>query len=206
MTPQWLIWTRRLQAIAQSGLQYGRDVYDKERYQELSDIAAEMLAHGSAMPAEPIRELFAQEHGYATPKVGVRAIIFDKHNRLLLVREKADGGWTPPGGWADVGATPSEVCIKETREETGYDVRVTRLIAVLDRDKQGHLPIPWHIYIIFFLCEVIGGDAQITTETSDIGWFGRDEIPELSLDRVQPHQIDLFFAHHHDASLPVAFD
>ena len=205
-TPQWLVWSRRVQALAQSGLTYAKDEFDRERYQELQQIAAEMMAHGTEAPLAPVRALFAQEHGYATPKVGVRAVVFDAQQRLLMVREKADGGWTPPGGWCDVGSTPAEVVAREVFEETGYEVRVTRLIAVLDRDKQGHTPIPWHIYIIFFQCEVVGGELHPSHEVSDVQWFARADIPPLSLDRVVPAEIELFFRYQAHPELPVAFD
>ena len=205
-TPQWLQWARRIQALAQSGLTYARDEYDRERYSELQGIAAQMLAMGGNGDVGAIQQLFAAQHGYATPKVGVRAVVIDDQQRLLLVRDTADGCWAPPGGWADVGDTPAQVAVREVREESGYEVRVKRLIAVLDRDVQGHTPIPWHVYNIYFLCEVVGGVATPSHETGDVGWFGRDALPELSRDRMQPHLVALFFAHDADETLPVAFD
>ena len=207
MIPHLLTWARRIQAVAQSGLTYGRDPYDRERYQALQEIAAQMMV-ASSTDGElgPVQALFAQQQGYATPKVGVRAVVFDDVGRLLLVRETADGGWTPPGGWADVGDSPSQVAIREVAEESGYDVRVTRLLGVLDRDKQGHSPIPWHVYNIYFMCEVISGVATPSSETSAVAWFERQQIPPLSLDRIQPHLIDLFFAYHDDPTLPAVFD
>ena len=207
MIPQLLTWARRIQALAQSGLTYGRDPYDRERYQELQEIAAHMMVASSTDgDIATVQTLFAQQHGYATPKVGVRAVVFDDVGRLLLVRENTDGGWTPPGGWADVGDSPSQVAIREVAEESGYQVRVTRLLGVLDRDKQGHSPIPWHVYNIYFMCEVVAGVATPSSETSAVAWFDRQHIPPLSLDRVQPHLIDLFFAYYDDPTLPAAFD
>lgn len=206
--PPWLQWARRIQALAQSGLTYTRDEYDRERYTELIDIAATMLTTGSgeSIDLATARMWFAAQHGYATPKVGIRAVVFDDNARLLLVRERADGGWAPPGGWADIGDTPAQVAVREVREESGYEVRVKRVIAVLDRDKQGHAPIPWHIYIIYFLCELVGGTAMTSHETPEVGWFARDAMPVLSDDRIQPHLIELFYAYHADDTLPVAFD
>ena len=204
--PEWLTWARRIQALAQSGLTYANNEFDRERYHELRTIAAEMMAQGGNTDVRHVEALFAQQHGYMTPQVGVRAIVFDAQHRLLMVREKADGGWTPPGGWCDVGSTPSEVAVREVREETGLQVTITRLIAVLDRDKQGHTPIPWHVYIIFFLCEVVGGELQASHEVSEVGWFGQDHIPPLSLDRVVPGEIELFFAYHADPRREPTFD
>ena len=204
--PQWLQWARRVQAVAQSGLTYARDEYDRERYTELQTIAAEMMAVGGSGDVVAIQQLFAAQHGYATPKVGVRAVVIDDAQRLLLVRDMSDGCWAPPGGWADVGDTPAQVAVREVREESGYEVRVKRLIAVLDRDVQGHAPIPWHVYNIYFLCEVVGGVATTNHETRDVGWFARDAMPELSRDRMQPHLVALFYAYHADETLPVAFD
>lgn len=204
--PQWLSWARRIQALAQSGLTYARDEFDRERYHELQTIAAEMMASGTDTPLESVQSLFDAQNGYATPKVGVRSVVFDPQGRLLMVREKADGGWTPPGGWCDVGSTPAEVAVREVYEETGYQVRVQRLIAVLDRDKQGHTPIPWHIYIVFFLCEIIGGEMAPSHEVSEVGWFAQDQMPPLSLDRVVPAEIALFFRYQAHPELPPAFD
>jgi len=207
MIPLLLTWARRIQALAQSGLTYGRDIYDRERYQELQEIAAHMMVASSTDgELATVQTLFAQQQGYATPKVGVRAVVFDDAGRLLLVRENADGGWTPPGGWADVGDSPAQVAIREVAEESGYQVRVTRLIGVLDRDKQGHPAIPWHVYNIYFMCEVVAGVATPSSETSAVAWFDRQHIPPLSLDRVQPHLINLFFAYYDDPTLPAAFD
>lgn len=133
-------------------------------------------------------------------------MVFDDVGRLLLVRKNADGGWTPPGGWADVADSPAQVAIREVAEESGYQVRVTRLLGVLDRDKQGYSPIPWHVYNIYFMCEVISGVATPSSETSAVAWFERQQIPPLSLDRIQPHLIDLIFAYYDDPTLPAVFD
>lgn len=207
MIPPLLTWARRIQALAQSGLTYGRDPYDRERYQELQEIAAQMMVASSTDgELAPVQALFAQQHGYATPKVGIRAVVFDDMGRLLLVRETSDGGWTPPGGWADVGDSPAQVAVREVAEESGYNVRVLRLIGVLDRDKQGHPAIPWHVYNMYFLCEVVSGVASPSSETSAVAWCNRQQIPPLSLDRIQPHLIELFFAYYDDPTLPAVFD
>src|SRR5690242_12160345 len=130
--PSWLAQVRRIAAVAQTGLEYTRDPYDRERYELLRALAAEMLAEKLQIAAEPVAALLELEQGYATPKVDVRAAVF-RDEKLLLVRERSDGGWTLPGGWADVGETPAESVVKEVREEAGYDVRAVRLLAFLDR-------------------------------------------------------------------------
>ena len=206
--PVWLTWSRELQAIAQTGLAFTRDPYDRERYVALRALASRiMAAHGDA-PAERIDGLFADESGYATPKAGVRGAVFDAEGRLLMVREVADGGrWTLPGGWAEMNLTPAENVVKEIREESGFDVRVRKLAAVWDRRRQGHPPAIFPVYRFFFICELLGGEAKPSLETSEIGWFSEDALPdELSLGRVLPHQIRRMFVHARDLSLPTEFD
>ena len=208
LTPQWLVWARDLQALAQSGLTYAESPFDRERYESIMQIAADMMAAGSAADMTRVLDLFRNQHGYATPKVVVRAAVFDDRQRVLLVREVLDHDrWTLPGGWADVNLTPVENAVKEVREESGYDVRVTRLAAVWDRDRQGHPPAPFSCYTLCFICELTGGAPHTSVETSEIGWFGADEIPaDLSLGRVLPRQISRLFTHARNADLPVDFD
>lgn len=169
--PQWLEWARRFQALAQNGLTYCKDPYDRERYEEIQRLAAEMMATGAGLrETVPILDLFRAEMGYATPKIDVRAAVFDR-KRILLVRERTDGLWTMPGGWADVGDAPSVAAIREVKEESGYDVEVKKLAAVYDRDKHGHPPMPCHVYKLFFLCQICGGAAVDTLETDGSGFF-----------------------------------
>lgn len=206
--PDWLVWTRELQAIAQTGLTYVRDPYDKERYEMLRGLASRIMAAHTSAPAERIDELFAGEAGYATPKVDVRGAVFDAQGRVLMVREVADGGrWTLPGGWADVNLTPAENVVKEIREESGYEARVRKLAAVWDRTRQCHPPTVFSCCKMFFICDLEGGEAATSLETSGIGWFAADEIPpDLSLGRVLPSQLARMFEHARDASLPADFD
>ena len=157
-----LDWGKRLQAIAQTGLTYAKDQYDIERYRSVRQIAAEMLAANSAgLSSAKLVELFALDVGYATPKIDVRAAVFSDEG-ILLVREVSDGGWTLPGGWADVGDSPSLAAVREVKEESGYDVIARKLAAVYDRDheRHGHPPMPYHVYKLFFLCEAVGGAAK----------------------------------------------
>ena len=207
--PQWLSIARELQAIAQSGLAYADgSPFDQERYEAVRDIAARMMAMGSDEPAPRIADLFAAQHGYATPKATVRAAVFDARGRILLVREVLDHGrWTLPGGWADVNLSPAENTVKEVREESGYIVRATRLAAVWDRARQAHPPGPFSCYTLCFLCELLGGAPTTSVETSEIGWFARGEIPaDLSLGRVLHAQVDAMFDYAANPALPTYYD
>ena len=205
MDTPWLAWVRRLQAIAQTGLTFSEDTYDRERYEQIRDIAAEIVAGHTGMDATAIVDLFRGQEGYATPKVDVRGAVFDGE-RLLLVRERIDGLWTLPGGWADVGDSPAEAVVREIREESGYEARATRLVALYDRNKQGHPPMPFHAYKAFFLCDLLGGSAAVSHETTAVGFFARTEIPPLSTGRVTTHQIERMFAHRDNPELPTEFD
>jgi len=185
---------KELAAIAQTGTHFSKDTYDRERYQRLGEIAAAILAGCSDVPSETIRGWSKEEFGYATPKVDVRAFILDA-NRVLLIREDADKGrWTLPGGWADVNESPSESVVREVEEESGYVVNPIRLLAVLDREKQGHVPpFPYHVYKMFFHCEIAGGGPKRTAESSESAFFAEANLPELSVSRVLPGQIHGFF-------------
>jgi ADP-ribose pyrophosphatase YjhB (NUDIX family) len=207
--PNWLEWARELQAIAQTGLTFCRDPYDRERYEAIRQLAARMFAARTDAPLERIEALFAGETGYATPKVDVRAAVFDDNDCVLMVRETSDGGrWTLPGGWADVNRTAAQNVVKETLEESGFDVEPLKLAAVWDRTKQGHTPHVFSCCKFFFVCALIGGRAAATShETSEVGWFHEANIPaELSLERVLPQQIRRMFVHRRDPSLPTDFD
>ena len=206
--PSWLTWARELQAIAQTGLAFTKDPYDKERYEMLRGLASRMLAAHTATPAAVIEALFAGETRYATPKIDVRGAAFDPQGRILLVREVADAGrWTLPGGWADVNLTPAENVIKEVREESGLEVRVRKLAAVWDRSRQGHPPAPFSCAKLFFVCEVVGGRAATSLETSKVGWFAEQALPtKLSVGRVLPAQLRRMFDHARDPGLPTDYE
>jgi ADP-ribose pyrophosphatase YjhB (NUDIX family) len=205
MDPDWLRWVKRLQAIAQDGLTYTRDGYDLGRYEQLREIAAEILAAHSTGDLQDARTLLELETGPATPKVDARAAVF-RGSEILLVKEPDDSGWSVPGGWADVGETASESAVREVREESGYLVRAVRLISAYDRDRQGHTPLPYHVYRLVFLCEILERTPVWTVEAEGVGFFGEDELPELSLSRVTPAQIRRFFEHHRRPDLPADFD
>ncbi|MCA9264037.1 MAG: NUDIX hydrolase [Planctomycetales bacterium] len=198
---------RELAAISQTGLHFTKDPYDQERYHRLGEIAAELLAVHADVSVETVHAWANEEFGYATPKIDVRALIV-KSDEVLLIREEADDGrWTLPGGWADVNESPSEAVVREVEEETGYDVRPLRLLAVLDREKQGHQPpFPFHVYKLIFLCEITGGMARKTIESSESAYFAVDDLPELSQSRVLAGQIRELFQGIRDGSLETRFD
>jgi ADP-ribose pyrophosphatase YjhB (NUDIX family) len=198
----------KLAALAQDGLTYGADDYDLDRYRQLSRLAAELLAVLSDRPAEELFVELGRDSGYATPKIDVRGAIFDDQERVLLMREKADGRWSLPGGWADPGDTPSAAVTREVLEETGYHSSAVKLIACWDRERQGHLPpLPVHVYKLFFLCRRDGAvQPPAALETLEVGWFGLGALPPLSLGRVNHRQLDRALAHHRDPSLPTEFD
>ncbi len=216
MDPNWLKWAKQLAALAQDGLTYSDNEYEIDRYQQIRRIAAEMMsagfdpfavAQGGALDAKAFVELFAREQGYATPKVDVRGVVF-RDNKILLVKEKIDGGWTLPGGWADPCQSPSEAVAREVFEEAGFEVRVVKLAAVYDRSKHPHLPpMPFHLYKLFFLCEITGGQATESYETTGVAFFAEDAIPEqLSISRTLPFQITRMFEHRRNRALPTDFD
>ncbi|MFT4172242.1 MAG: NUDIX hydrolase [Rhodocyclaceae bacterium] len=206
--PKWLIWAREMQALAQTGLTFTRDPYDRERYERLRELSAEVFGAHTDEPVDRIASLFAEQTGYATPKVDVRAAVFDDDGRLLMVRETADEGrWTLPGGWADVNVTAAENAVTEAREESGYEVVVTKLAAVWDRTRQAHPAGVFSCCKMFFLCRPVGGAAATSLETSEVRWFEEHSLPDdLSLGRVLPHQIKRMFEHLRQPDLPTDFD
>jgi ADP-ribose pyrophosphatase YjhB (NUDIX family) len=206
MHPEWLDWARRLQAIAQTGLTYSTNPYDTERFEAVRRIAAEMMSAGAVdIDAGTFVTAFSRDRGYATPKVDVRAAVF-QDDRILLVKEREDGLWTLPGGWADVGEPASVAAVREVKEESGYDVVARKLAAVYDRNLHGHPAIPFHAYKLFFLCELTGGSAATSYETTDVGFFAEDDLPPLSLTRVVPAQIRHLFDHRRHPDWPTSFD
>jgi ADP-ribose pyrophosphatase YjhB (NUDIX family) len=204
--PRWLTIARELQAMSQTGLHYTKDKYDAERFARLRVLASEMLALHSDAPFERIVGLFSGDIGYSTPKIDVRGAIF-RDSKILMVREVSDGRWSLPGGWADVNRSISQSVAREIFEERGFTTHVTKLVAAWDRSLHGHRPVhPYSVLKLFFLCKLTGGTATSSEETSEVGFFGEDELPELSIGRVQTHQIRRMFAHHCQPDLPTEFD
>jgi ADP-ribose pyrophosphatase YjhB (NUDIX family) len=199
--PPWLDWARRIQAIAQAGISYTRSDYDLDRYRTLRALAVEMVARHAdgAAAGDRVRlaELFASDTGYPTPKVDVRAFVA-RDGEVLLVRERTDGRWSLPGGWADVGSSPAQMAVREVAEESGYQVRATRLLAVWERARHNPTPGLSSVYKLAIACEVTGGRPEPGYETRGVGWFPLDGLPELSLGRItaaQIHRLAVLAAH-----------
>ena len=205
MDSNWLDWAKQLQSIAQAGLTYSKDVYDMERFEQIREISIEMMSTYTEMDTPIIRELFANETGYATPKVDIRAVIF-KDNRILMVKENTDDCWALPGGWADIGLTPREVAVKEVKEESGFEVKPVKLLGVLDKKCHPHPPSPYHVYKLFIQCEIIGGKPTEGIETSAIDFFPEDELPALSIARNTRSQIEMAFRSLKNPEEPVQWD
>ncbi len=173
---------RRVQAIAQSGLHFAENDFDHERYGELRELSIRLV--GAISDASPgrITGLFTNETGFQTPKVDVRAVVIS-NGKILMVREKVDGRYSIPGGFADINLSPSQVAVKEVKEETGLNVRFNRVLAIADTDRHGFPPLPYHYYKLIMLCDLIDGELRDSIETSDAGFFSFDDLPELSEER-----------------------
>jgi ADP-ribose pyrophosphatase YjhB (NUDIX family) len=203
--PRWLEWAREIQALAQTGYHYAENEYQRQRYQRLTEIAAEIVSEHSNLKYSPILETFNTQIGYATPRVDVRGAVF-QDERLLLVRERMDGGWTLPGGWADVGDVPSEAAEREVWEEAGFDVKAHKVVGVYDANRVGRLEL-FHAFKIVFLCDLINGEARTSIETSEVAFFGMDELPKmLSGERTKVRHIHDAFACLANPNSPTVFD
>jgi ADP-ribose pyrophosphatase YjhB (NUDIX family) len=200
-----LEWARKIRAIAQNGLTFARDPFDRERYGQLQELAAVMLAAQLELPVARARDLWDGEVGYATPKVDVRGGVF-QGAEVLLVRERSDGRWTLPGGWVDVNDAPSEAVAREIREESGYQARAVKLAALVDRSRHPHPPGVYHIYKLFFVCELTGGAPSAGPETDAVAFFPVQALPELSTGRVLASQIERLYQHRLHPQLPTDFD
>ncbi|KJH70560.1 NUDIX hydrolase [Aliterella atlantica] len=207
MSLKWLEWAQRLQAIAQNGFTYCQNPYDLDRYAQMRQIAAEIMATYTDVEPTFIRNLFEQEDGYATPKVDVRGVVFQQ-DKILLVKEREDGCWTLPGGWVDVGESPSNAVEREVFEESGYLTKAVKLLALYDRNhpRHEHPPLRHHVYKLFFGCKLLGGAPAENLETSEVEFFAQEQIPQLSLTRVVPSQIARLFEHYYQPDLPTDFD
>ena len=197
-------WAKQIGAIAKTGLFYDQDPFDKDRFQRLVDIASEILADIGGGDVADFKCALTHDDGYITPKVDVRGAVF-RDGQVLLVQEAADGLWSLPGGWADVGDSPAQAVEREIREESGYEAKAIKLMALQDR-KLHHPPSPFDVYKVFFLCELIGGAAKTSNESLAVGWFAPDELPPLSIGRVTKEQMGRWFRHCQQPDLPTEFD
>jgi ADP-ribose pyrophosphatase YjhB (NUDIX family) len=203
--PKWLSWGREIQALSQAGIHYSENQFQRERYERLMQIAAEMISSYCDIGNSSLLRLFNDQIGYATPRVDVRGAVF-RDNKLLLVRERQDGKWTMPGGWADVGDKPSEAVEREVYEEAGFQVSASKIVGVYDANRIG----PWelfHAFKIVFHCEIVGGEATPSIETSEVKFFTFDEIPEsFSGERTRHRHIMDAFLSLKQPELPTVFD
>src|SRR5438552_1186707 len=204
-SPSWLRRAQRLAAISQNGLTFTKDPFERARWEEVRQLAAEMLADGAGASIDQALAMLAAETGYATPKADVRAAVFQE-DEILLVQERSDGRWTLPGGWCDVGEAPGVAAAREVEEESGYRVRTAKLLAVYDKLRHGHPPTIIHACKLFFRCDLVGGAEATSEETAAVGFFAEDALPPLSLGRVTDAQVRRMFEHARDASLPTDFD
>lgn len=196
---------RRLQAIAQNGLNYSESPFERERFEEVRTIAAELASSDDA-PLEELVSSFAAQSGHACPKIDVRSIAF-RGDDVLLVRGRDDGLWTPPGGWAEVGESPRAAAEKELREESGYTGRAVDLLGVFAVDVRHRSRWPFYGWKLVFLCELDGAEpaAHQASEIAEVGFFAEDALPELS-GRIRPEHIALAFANRRDPLQRVVFD
>lgn len=197
---------QRIRALSQTGLAYSANEYEIDRCQELIKISNRITGIASGIKEEEIDACYLPAKEYVTPKVDIRAVIFNEKDEILLVREKADSRWAMPGGWSDVGYTPKEVAEKETKEETGLDVRAERLLAVIDKRCHPYPAGPFYIYKMFILCKVLGGKLSGSFDILDQGFFALDNLPPLSLDRTIPEDIRMMDELRHHPDAPVYID
>ncbi|NDW09380.1 NUDIX hydrolase N-terminal domain-containing protein [Dysgonomonas sp. 520] len=197
---------KKIRALSQTGLVYSDNEYATERYQELLDLSHEITAIVTDNEISSIKDVFRIEDDYVTPKVDVRAVVFNEKDEILLVKERADGMWAIPGGWADVGYSPKEIAVKEVKEETGLNVEPVRLLAVLDKKCHNHPPHLHYAYKIFILCKLIDGSFTSAFDILDKGFFAQNELPPLSLERNTKEQIDLMFQYRYDANKEAVVD
>jgi len=192
MTEKWLLWAAQLQSIAQAGLTYGADKYDLDRYEQIRTIAIDIMHHNTEIDNKILRDIFASETGYQTPKVDIRASVIS-NGKILMVKEKEDGKWSLPGGWADVNTSVSESAVRECFEEAGATVVPKRLIAVHLANKRNNLNFPYTVYKIFVECELSEISFRENTETLEAVFYGPDELPSLSSNRNTAEQITMCF-------------
>ena len=201
---KWLEWAVELQSLAQAGLTYGKDVYDRERYERIRDISAEILSYKTDISVEKVKNLFCNEVGYQTPKLDTRAAVFE-HEKILLVKEN-NGKWSLPGGWVDVNLSVKENTVKEVKEESGLDVTADRIIAIQDRDRHNLPAYAYGVCKIFVLCSVLGGEFEKNIETTEFRYFNKAELPELATEKNTKEQIEMCFNAYYYKDWIVEFD
>ena len=204
LTEPWLKWAIEIQSIAQSGLAYPTGIYDRERYERLREISAEMLSYKTDIPVDKIKTLFCNEQGYQTPKHDTRAAIF-QNDKILLVQE-SDGRWALPGGWVDVLETIKSNTEKEVYEEAGLIVEAQYLIAIHDHHKRNTAQFPYSVLKSFVMCNLISGEFKPNIETISSNYFELDKLPLLAREKNTPEQIKLCFEAYHSPNWVTQFD
>jgi len=204
-TPQWLAWAREIQALSQTGLAHATGHYDLQRYTRLLELAAEITVSHTSLSLPDLAENFRFQPGYATPKVDVRGAVI-REGKILLVKEKADGCWCMPGGWADVGDLPSAMVVREVREESGFDVVPRKVIGVFDANRTGRPLEFFHAFKIVFLCGLLGGTATASDETTAVEFFSFEALPPLSTNRTNERHLAEIRHHLADPLRPAFFD
>jgi ADP-ribose pyrophosphatase YjhB (NUDIX family) len=203
--PRFLEWAREIQALAQTGYHYAQDEYQRDRCRRLMEIAAEMISENAGIDFDVLERAFSAQIGYATPKIDVRAAAF-RDRKLLLVRERLDGAWTMPGGWADVGDLPSKAAEREAWEEAGFHVQARKVVGVYDANRVSPLEV-FHAFKIVFLCDILDGEARPSIETSEVAFFAQNEIPvSFSGGRTTARHVSDAFAALEDPGWPTVFD
>jgi len=187
---------KQVQAQAENGLHYSENDYDLDRYTNLEEVAIHMISLITGLSSETVQVATSEKNGYRTPKVDVRSVVFNDRDEILMVKERADECWSLPGGWCDVGYTPTETAEKEAEEEAGIKVKVSRLLAVFDKKCHDHPEDLFYAYKIFLECEAENYEISTGMETLDVGFFKQDELPELSTPRNTAGQIQKMFDFH----------
>ena len=206
MQPKWLSWAKQLQSLAQAGIEYTHSPYDRERYEKIRALSIEILGEYTGLDNERLVNLFANESGYQTPKIDVRAAIFNDESDILMVREKVDNKWSLPGGWADIELSLYENIIKESFEEAGAEIKPKRIIAVLDRNRHINDDFPFSAYKIFVECDLIKAKFSSNIETLENGFFKLENLPELSEGRNTGEQIAMCFRARKEKTFEAIFD
>ena len=203
--PKWLEWAREIQSLCQTGLSFVSSGYERSRYERLMEISSEIIETHTNLEGIEIKENFMNQPGYATPKIDVRSAVIEE-NKILLVQESTDKRWAMPGGWADVGDLPSQVAVRETKEESGYDVEPLKIVGVFDANRSGRPMEFYHAFKIIFLCEIIGGSARTSDETIAVDFFDLNALPPLSTNRTNERHINEIKLHLADFGRNAAFD
>ncbi len=197
---------KRIKALADTGLVYAREEYDRERYVELKEISVKLLSNLTNQPLHVLNDFFMPEKDYPTAKVDIRGLVLNDKSEILMAKEQVDSKWTIPGGWADIGYTPSEIVAKEIKEETGLICTVDRLLAVFDKRMHAHPPQPFYVYKLVFLCKIVSGKIEHGFDMEDAAFFKINDLPPLSEDRIVGSQLKLLYELANDKTANVYFD